>query len=51
MVDLEQEDDFIGKEALVKINIKGPEKKLMGAEIEGEPMTVFNEERFIKKAS
>ena len=46
MVDLEQEDDFIGKEALVKINKEGPEKKLMGAEIDGDPITVFNEERW-----
>ena len=30
MVDLDQEDDFIGKEALREINIKGPKNKLFG---------------------
>ena len=44
MVDLEQEEDFIGKEALRGINKNGATKKLMGAEIEGDPITVFNEE-------
>ena len=38
MVDLDQEDDFIGKEALREISLKGPEKKLIGAEIQGEPI-------------
>ena len=46
MVDLDQEDDFIGKEALGEINRKGPAKKLIGAEIEGDPITVFNEEQW-----
>lgn len=46
MVDLDQEDDFIGKEALREIKLKGPKKKLMGAEIQGEPITVFNEEHW-----
>ena len=44
MVDLDQKDDFIGKDALREISLKGPEKKLLGAEIQGDPMTVFNEE-------
>ena len=44
MVDLEQKEDFIGKEALRGINQNGAAKKLMGAEIEGDPITVFNEE-------
>ena len=44
MIDLDQEDDFIGKEALREINLKGPKNKLMGAEIHGERMTVFNSE-------
>ena len=46
MVDLDQEDDFIGKEALHEIKRKGPIKKLMGAEIKGDPITVFNEEHW-----
>ncbi|MDA9653108.1 glycine cleavage system protein T [Pseudomonadota bacterium] len=44
MVDLDQPDDFIGKDALQEISLKGPERKLLGAEIQGDPMTVFNEE-------
>ena len=46
MVDLDQEDDFIGKEALLEINLKGPAKKLMGVEIQGDPITAFNEEHW-----
>ena len=44
LIDLDQEDDFIGKDALREISLKGPEKKLVGAEIQGDPITVFNEE-------
>ena len=44
MVDLDQADDFIGKDALQEISLKGPERKLLGAEIPGDPITVFNEE-------
>ena len=39
-------DNFIGKEALREISLKGPIKKLMGAEIHGEPIRVFNEEHW-----
>ena len=46
MVDLDQEDDFIGKEALREIDHSGPTKKLMGAEIPGDPITDFNEEHW-----
>ncbi len=46
MVDLDQEDDFIGKEALREIKRKGPSKKLIGAEIQGSPITVFNDEHW-----
>ena len=46
MVDVDQEDDFIGKQALKKISLKGPAKKLMGAEIHGDPITVFNDEHW-----
>ena len=44
MIDLNQEDDFIGKEALSEIKFKGPSKKLMGAEIEGDPINYSNQE-------
>ncbi len=46
MVDLDQEDDFIGKETLRQISHSGPAKKLMGAEIDGDPITIFNEEHW-----
>ena len=38
LVDLEMERDFIGKEALRKIKASGPERKLVGVEIEGPPI-------------
>jgi aminomethyltransferase len=44
MVDLDQEDDFIGKDALREICSEGPKKKLIGAEISGDPITEFNAE-------
>lgn len=44
MIDLEQKDDFIGKEALEDIKQNGIKKKLMGAEIAGPKMEFFNEE-------
>ena len=42
LVDLEQEDDFIGKEALRLVCQNGPTKKLMGAEIHGDPIEDSN---------
>lgn len=44
MIDLDQEDDFIGKEALREISLRGPIKKLMGAEIKGDPIESSNED-------
>ena len=44
MIDLDQEDDFIGKEALRKISQRGPTRKLMGAEIKGDPIESSNED-------
>ena len=44
MIDLDQKDDFIGKEALETIKRNGIKKKLMGAEIAGPKMEFFNEE-------
>ena len=35
MVDLDQEADFVGKEALKRIKAEGPRRKLVGIEIEG----------------
>ena len=44
MIDLDQKDDFIGKQALETIKRNGIKKKLMGAEIAGPKMEFFNEE-------
>ena len=38
LVDLDMETDFIGKDALRKIKSNGPERKLVGVEIAGEPL-------------
>ena len=35
MVDLDQEADFVGKEALARIKDEGPKRKLVGIEIDG----------------
>ncbi|MDH3533936.1 MAG: glycine cleavage system protein T [Gammaproteobacteria bacterium] len=43
-VDLDQPDDFIGREALRKIREAGPARRLIGIEIHGEPLPGFNEE-------
>ena len=44
MVDLEMKDEFIGKEALKKICSEGPQRKLCGIEITGEPLKSSNTE-------
>ena len=44
MIDLDQKDDFIGREALETIKRNGIKKKWMGAEIAGPKMEFFNEE-------
>jgi aminomethyltransferase len=44
LVDLEQEADFIGKEALRKIKAEGVRQKLVGVEIQGEPLPAWPEE-------
>ena len=38
-VELDQEKDFIGKDALARLAEEGVDRKLVGIEIEGEPMT------------
>jgi aminomethyltransferase len=38
MVDLDQEADFMGKAALAKIKAEGVKQKLVGVDIEGEPL-------------
>jgi aminomethyltransferase len=41
MVDLEQEADFMGKEALKRIKAEGVSRKLVGVDIEGEPLGTY----------
>jgi len=43
MVDLEQEADFMGKEALKRIKAEGVKQKLVGVDIEGEPLGSYND--------
>ena len=38
LVDVDQDIDFIGKEALKRIKEKGPSEKLVGLELEGDPI-------------
>ena len=38
MVDLDQEADFMGKEALKRIKAEGVSQKLVGVDIDGEPL-------------
>ncbi|MDH3673009.1 MAG: glycine cleavage system protein T [Gammaproteobacteria bacterium] len=42
LVDLEQEADFIGKEALTEIKTRGPHRKLVGMQLDGEPLEAPN---------
>ncbi len=41
MVDLDQEADFMGKEALRRIKEQGVRQKLVGVDIEGEPLGTY----------
>jgi len=41
MVDLDQEADFIGKEALTRIKAEGARRKLVGVEIEGPSLGTY----------
>jgi len=43
MVELEQEQDFIGKEALRRISEEGVSRKLVGVEIGGETLGAYND--------
>ena len=45
MVDLEQEADFMGKEALKRIKAEGVTRKLVGVDIEGEPLGELHRQR------
>ena len=43
-VNLDQEDDFIGKEALTKIKAEGAKRRLVGIEMPGKPLSGSNEQ-------
>jgi glycine cleavage system aminomethyltransferase T len=43
MVDLEQKDDFVGKEALARIKADGAARKLAGVEIDGDSLGAYND--------
>ena len=47
MVDLEQEADFIGRQALERIKNEGPTRKLVGIEIEGPSLGSFVDNEMI----
>ncbi len=44
LVDLDQPDDFIGKDALKKIKVDGATRRLVGVDIGGEPFAASNGE-------
>jgi aminomethyltransferase len=44
LVDLDQRDDFIGKEALKKIKADGVKRRLVGVDIDGEPFAASNDQ-------
>lgn len=43
MVDLEQEADFIGKQALTRLKAEGPRRQLVGLEIGGPDLGTYND--------
>jgi glycine cleavage system aminomethyltransferase T len=47
MVDLDQEADFMGKEALRRIKQEGVKQKLVGVDIEGEPLGTYIDNEMI----
>jgi glycine cleavage system aminomethyltransferase T len=47
MVDLEQEADFMGKEALKRIKAEGVKRKLVGVDIDGEPLGTYIDNEMI----
>ena len=47
MVDLDQEADFIGKQALTRIKAEGPKRKLVGVEIDGPSLGSFIDNEMI----
>ena len=48
MIDVDREDEFIGKQALSRIAEEGPERKLVGIIFNGDPVT-FNEHPWVAR--
>ena len=42
-VDFDQEGDFIGREALLEVSEQGPERRLIGVEVDGDPFDSLND--------
>ncbi|WP_110590106.1 glycine cleavage T C-terminal barrel domain-containing protein [Microbacterium suaedae] len=49
MVDVDQESDFIGKDALRRIKQEGVSRRMVGLEIGGEPLGTFNDGSMIEE--
>jgi aminomethyltransferase len=47
-VDLDREDEFIGKQALIRLSKDGPKRKLVGIIFDGDPVT-FNEHPWVAR--
>ncbi|HEX6195784.1 MAG TPA: glycine cleavage T C-terminal barrel domain-containing protein [Jiangellaceae bacterium] len=48
MVDLDQEADFVGKEALKKVKAQGISRLMVGLEMDGEPLGSYNDGSMIE---
>lgn len=48
MVDLDQEADFIGKDALTRIKAEGISRRMAGVEIDGPPLGTYNDGSMIE---
>jgi len=46
LIDLDQEQDFIGKQALIRVKAEGPRRRLCGYYIEGDPFPGSNQHRW-----
>jgi len=49
LVDLDQDNDFIGKEALERIHAEGAKRRLVGVEIDGDPISGNDSLWFVKR--
>ncbi|SNR35030.1 aminomethyltransferase [Haloechinothrix alba] len=49
MVDLDQEADFIGKDALTRIRAEGVSRIMVGVEIDGDPLGTYNDGSMIER--